>query len=77
MGNVGLVFGFDSNEALKTRADELPSEAYSFLERPPRYMVETAPRQQPERVKQQIVKEGGVQDDPCPGGEDRRIRESP
>jgi hypothetical protein len=58
-GNVGFVFGFDNNEALKARANELPEEAYSFLERPPRYAIKTAPRQQPERVKQQIVKERG------------------
>ena len=58
-GDISFVFGFDNNEALKTRADELPAEAYSFLERPPRYEIKTAPRQQPERVKQQIVKERG------------------
>jgi hypothetical protein len=60
-GDVGFVFGFDNNEALKARADELPAEAYSFLERPPRYEIKTAPRQQPERVKQQIVKERGFE----------------
>ena len=58
-GDVGFVFGFDNNEALKARADELPAEAYSFLERPPRYEIKTVPRQQPERVKQQIVRDGG------------------
>ena len=42
---------------LKELADELPAEAYSFLERPPRYEIKTAPRQQPERVKEQIVRE--------------------
>ena len=56
-----VVFGFDNNEALKARADELPAEEYSFLERPPRYEIKTAPRQQPERVKQQIVKEQGCE----------------
>ncbi len=60
-GDVRFVFGFDNNEALKARADELPAEAYSFLERPPRYQIKTAPRQQPERVKQQIVKERGFE----------------
>ena len=58
-GDISFVFGFDNNEALKARADKLPAEAYSFLERPPRYEIKTAPRQQPERVKQQIVKERG------------------
>jgi len=58
-GDIGFVFGFDKNEALKARADELPTEAYSFLERPPRYAIKTVPRQQPERVKPEIVKERG------------------
>ena len=31
------------------------------MERPPRYEIKTAPRQQPERVKQQIVKERGFE----------------
>ena len=60
-GDVGFVFGFDNNEALKARADELAAEAFSFLERPPRYEIKTVPRQQPERVKQQIVKERGFE----------------
>jgi hypothetical protein len=60
-GDVGFVFGFDNNEALKARAEGLPAEAYSFLERPPRYEIKTVPRQQPERVKQQIVKERGFE----------------
>jgi len=60
-GDVGFVFGFDNNEALKARADELPAEAYSFLERPPRYEIKTVPRQQPERVKQQIVRQRGFE----------------
>ena len=44
---------------LKARADELPAQAYSFLERPPRYTIKTSPRQQPERVKPEIVRERG------------------
>jgi Transposase DDE domain group 1 len=60
-GDVSFVFGFDNNEALKARADELPAEAYSFLERPPRYEIKTVPRQQPERVKQQIVRQRGFE----------------
>ena len=58
-GDINFVFGFDNNKALKARADELPAEAYGFLERPPRYEIETVPRQQPERVKQQIVNQRG------------------
>ncbi len=58
-GDISFVFGFDNNEPLNARAEELPAEAYSFLERPPRYEIKTAPRQQPERVKQQIVTDRG------------------
>jgi Transposase DDE domain group 1 len=58
-GDVRFIFGFEAHDCLKTRADELPAEAYSFLERPPRYQIKTVPRQQPERVKPEIVKERG------------------
>ena len=50
-----------ATDNLKELADRLPPEAYSFLERPPRYEIKTAPRQQPERVKQQIVRERGFE----------------
>jgi hypothetical protein len=58
-GDVGFVFGFDAHDTLKARADDLPAEAYSFLERPPQYAIKTVPRQAPERVKPQIVQERG------------------
>ena len=58
-GNIQFVFGMAAMDNLKELADQLPVEAYSFLERAPRYEIKTAPRQQPERVKQEIVKERG------------------
>ena len=58
-GDIGFVFGIDARDNLKALADELPSGAYSFLERPPRYTLKTAPRQKPERVKPAIVQERG------------------
>ena len=58
-GDVRFIFGFAALDPLKDLADSLPAEAYSFLERPPRYQIKTAPRQQPERVKPEIVKERG------------------
>jgi hypothetical protein len=58
-GDVGFVFGIDAHSTLKALADDLPAESYSFLERPPRYQIKTAPRQQPERVKAEIVRERG------------------
>jgi Transposase DDE domain group 1 len=58
-GDVRFLFGFEAHDTLKAKADELPAEAYSFLERPPRYEIQTGPRQQPERVKAEIVKQRG------------------
>ena len=58
-GNIRFLFGYAAYDALKARADALPDEAYSFLERPPRYTIKTSPRQQPERVKPEIVRERG------------------
>ena len=56
-GGVQFIFGIDAMPNLKAFAEDLPAEAYSFLERPPRYQIKTVPRQQPERVKAEIVKE--------------------
>jgi hypothetical protein len=56
-GDIGFVFGIDARDNLKALADELPPEAYSFLERPPRYTIKTAPREKPERVKPKLVQE--------------------
>ena len=57
--NIRFIFGYAAHPPLKARADELPAEAYSFLERPPRYAIKTTPRQQPERFKPEIVRERG------------------
>ena len=58
-GNIRFIFGYAAYDVLKATADELPAHAYSFLERPPRYAIKTWPRQQPERVKPEIVRERG------------------
>jgi Transposase DDE domain group 1 len=58
-GDVRFVFGIAAMANLKAIADDLPAEAYSFLERPPRYVIKTAPRQAPERVKPEIVRKRG------------------
>ena len=60
-GDVRFVFGIDAMPNLKALADDLPAEAYSFLERPPRYAIKTVPRQAPERVKPEIVRERGYE----------------
>src|SRR4051812_5957717 len=58
-GNIRFIFGYAAYDVLKARADELPDEAYHFLERPPRYAIKTAPRQPPERIKPGIVRRRG------------------
>ena len=58
-GNIRFIFGYAAYECLKAKADELPAHAYSFLERPPRYTIKTTPRQQPERLKPEIVRDRG------------------
>src|SRR4051812_2027902 len=55
-GTIRFIFGYAAYDVLKARADELPEEAYSFLERPPRYAPSTSPRRPPERVKPEIVR---------------------
>ena len=56
-GDVRFLFGIDAHPALVARAEALADRDYSFLERPPRYQIETAPRQRPERIKAEIVRE--------------------
>jgi hypothetical protein len=56
-GNIGFIFGFDAHKTLKAMAGDLPAGAYSFLERPLRYAIKTAPREKPERIKPEIVRE--------------------
>src|SRR4051812_32030769 len=58
-GTIRFIFGYAAYDVLKGRADALPEEAYSFLERPPRYAPSTSPRRPPERVKPEIVRQRG------------------
>jgi hypothetical protein len=58
---VRFVFGIGASPALVARAAGLPAAAYSFLERPPGYVIETAPRQRPEPVKAEIVRRRGFE----------------
>ena len=76
-GDIRFIFGIDATANLKALADELPAEAYSFLERPPRYAIKTVPRQQPERVKPEIVRERGFKTIHSARGDGRRVRLSP
>jgi predicted ATPase len=60
-GDIRFLFGIEAHETLKAIADGLPEEAYAFLERQPKYRIATAPRQQPERVKAEIVRRRGYE----------------
>jgi hypothetical protein len=58
-GDIGFIVGFDAHNTLKARAEDLPAQEYHFLERDPRYVIKTVPRQRPERIKPEIVRERG------------------
>jgi hypothetical protein len=52
---VNFLFGMDARQNLKDLAEDLDESWYSERERPPRYTIQTTPRQAPERHKDQIV----------------------
>ena len=56
-GDITFLLGIDAHPTLKALAEDRPADAYSYLERPPRYAIKTVPRQQPERVKPRIVQQ--------------------
>lgn len=56
-GRVRFLFGYDAQPNLKDRAAELADTAWKRLRRPPRYAVKTEPRQRPDNVKEQVVRE--------------------
>jgi Transposase DDE domain group 1 len=58
---VRFLFGMGINPALMALAEGLPADAGSFLERPPKYQIETAPRQRPEHVKEEVVRRRGFE----------------
>ena len=60
-GGIRFIFGFEAHDSLEARADELLADAYKLLKRPQQYQVKTTPREKPERVKQEIVRERGYE----------------
>jgi len=54
---VEFIFGLDAKSNLRAYAEKLPESAWSRLERPAKYEVQTTPRQKPENVKERIVRE--------------------
>ncbi len=56
-GDITFYFGADARKPLVSRAEALAESAWRRLERPPRHQVQTEPRQRPENVKEQVVRE--------------------
>lgn len=52
---VRFIFGYDARANLLREADALPARAWTRLNRPPRYAVQTAPRQRPPNVKEAVI----------------------
>jgi hypothetical protein len=58
-GDVRFLFGMEAHATLIATAERLSAGAYSFLERPPKYEIQTVPRDRPEHVKPAIVQQRG------------------
>ena len=52
---VRFLFGYEAMPNLKALAEDLPARAWKPLQRPPRYTVQTTPRERPDNVKEAIV----------------------
>jgi Transposase DDE domain group 1 len=56
---VRFIFGYDAKPNLTALAETLPERVWTPLQRPPRSEVATTPRDRPENVKEQIVRQRG------------------
>jgi hypothetical protein len=54
---VRFIFGLDAMSNLVEWANDLPASAWNRLQRPAKYPVKTEPRQRPQNVKEEIVRE--------------------
>jgi hypothetical protein len=54
-----FIFGYDAMPNLIELANDLPSKAWSPLQRPAAYEVKTTPRRRPANIKQAIVRQRG------------------
>jgi hypothetical protein len=52
---VRFIFGYDARDNLIAAADALPETAWTRLDRPAAYQVQTVPRQRPANVKETVV----------------------
>ena len=55
--HVSFIFGYDASPGLKSHAASLPEGAWTRLERPAKYEVQTETRARPENVRERIVRE--------------------
>ncbi len=58
---IRFIFGYDAKDNLKDKARALPERGWQKLQRPPQYEPVTAPRQRPDNVKDQIVRQRGYE----------------
>ena len=56
-----FIFGYDAYPNLIEIAQKLPETAWKELERPPKYEIQTQPRQKPDNVKQEIIIKRGFE----------------
>jgi hypothetical protein len=56
-GRIRFIFGYACYAGIEDRAEKLPASAWKKLQRPARYSVASTPRQRPDKVKEQIVKQ--------------------
>ncbi len=52
---VRFLFGYDAAPNLVALAEQIPAQFWKPLQRPPRYDVQTQPRQRPDNIKEAIV----------------------
>jgi hypothetical protein len=60
-GNIRFIFGYEAYPGLEARAENLPAGSYRLLNRPPRYAIQTAPREKPEHFRSEIVRARGYE----------------
>jgi Transposase DDE domain group 1 len=58
---VRFIFGYDAAPNLVALAEDIPEEYWQPLQRPPRYQVQTQPRQRPDNVKEAVVVRRGFE----------------
>ena len=74
---VKFILGLDAHPKVVKLAEALPAAAWHKLERLPKYEILTEPRQRPEKVKEQIVRQNGYENKVLVGEEVAEIEYQP